>query len=60
LILVRGLLTTIHVQNPKWSKKKVLEVAAFARVGKGPYAGEWERMNARGPSEADADDAAAL
>lgn len=49
LIKVRGLAQLIHQQHPKWSREKVNEVLAYARVGKGPYAGEWDRMNARGP-----------
>lgn len=64
LILVRGLANLIHQQHPKWKREKVNEVLAFARVGKGPYAGEWTRMNARGPGfklvEPDPDDAPAF
>lgn len=60
LILVRALAYRIHEQHPKWSKQKVNEVLAYARVGKGPYAGEWDRMNARGPGEAKSDDAPAF
>lgn len=58
LIQVRGLLHLIHNQNPKWPRDKVNLVLARARLGKGPYAGEWARMTARGPRKGpDEDDA---
>lgn len=53
-ILVRGLAHRIHDQHPKWPREKVSEILALARLGKGPYAREWERMCARGPSKDDA------
>lgn len=60
LILVRALVYMVHAQHPKWTRAQVSEAVTKARMGEGIYAGEWARMNSRGPSQADADDAAAV
>ncbi len=49
IIQLKALGRLIHQQHPKWVRAKVADMMTAARLGRGPYAGEWARMTARGP-----------